>query len=377
MFALGAGVALGSMASATAASALETNAAGPAAKPAPRTLAASRVVRNGRLSVRRTDFPVTHLGLTWPSGSAHVRVRTSAGWTTWRNLDGCGGAPDGPGQPAMSALVVVPAAVAYEVAVAGGRTAQVTELNTVDGPALPSSAIVAAPLPPWATLADYWLSYLSRAAWGADESLRFRNEVETWPAEYFPPQALTVHHQGDASGNDDPNPAATVRAIYFYQAITQDWGDIGYHLLIDEAGRVYEGRWSGAPGRPVFAEGKRLLVTTGAHAQGYNTGNVGVCLLGRFTNTQPTPAARGALVKALAWLAHTCELDPLGTTHYVNPVNGMTADVNVISGHRNWGATECPGDAFYPQLPGVRTDVSRVRRLTGRWRPPIPRPPSG
>ena len=63
-------------------------------------------------------------------------------------------------------------------------------------------------------------------------------------------QTLTVHHT--VTANTDPDPAATVRAIYFFHCITEDFGDIGYHLLIDQAGTVYEGRYSGPDPVPVF-----------------------------------------------------------------------------------------------------------------------------
>jgi len=67
---------------------------------------------------------------------------------------------------------------------------------------------------------------------------------------FFDVQTLTVHHTFTA--NDDPNPAATVRAIYFFHTVTQDFGDVGYHLLIDGFGAVYEGRWSDPDRIPVL-----------------------------------------------------------------------------------------------------------------------------
>ena len=82
------------------------------------------------------------------------------------------------------------------------------------------------------------LCYYSRAAWGADESLRVPN-----PPAFFPVQTLTVHHT--VSPNDDPDPAATVRAIYAQHVVANGFDDIGYQLLIDARGCVYEGRCVG------------------------------------------------------------------------------------------------------------------------------------
>jgi hypothetical protein len=83
------------------------------------------------------------------------------------------------------------------------------------------------------------------------------------------------------------------------------------------------------------------------------------------------------LTKVLAALAVITRLNPTGTTHYVSPVNGNEGTLRTIVGHRNWhaanadaGATECPGNTFYPLLAGIRGDVGRLVRATPnavRW----------
>ncbi len=205
-------------------------------------------------------------------------------------------------------------------------------------------------------------AYLRRADWGADESFRFDpSGNEIFPPAYFAVQTLTVHHT--VTANADADPAATVRAIYFDQAVTQDFGDIGYHLLIDGSGAVYEGRYSGVDADPVFGPrrvGPRPSMVNAAHVGGFNAGNVGIALLGDLTNSQPTAAARMALVRVLAVLASAVDLDPLGTTDYVNPISGATKTVPTIAGHRDWAATQCPGNTFYPFLNQVRTDVAAL-----------------
>lgn len=58
-----------------------------------------------------------------------------------------------------------------------------------------------------------------------------------------------------------------------YQNLHMDdrgWWDIGYSFLIGEDGNVYEGRgWN----------------YVGAHAPGYNTQSIGICVLGDFSGT--------------------------------------------------------------------------------------------
>ena len=179
---------------------------------------------------------------------------------------------------------------------------------------------------------------------------------------YFPVQALTVHHT--ATANDDPDPAATVRAIYAQHVVANGFADIGYQLLVDERGCVYEGRASGEDGLPVFAglplPGQPLLAVNGAHAVGFNAGNVGVALLGDFTDRAPTSQALRALVGVLAALSFVSGLDPAGQVEYVNPISGATLTVDAIAGHRDWNPTECPGDRLYELLPDVRARVARL-----------------
>jgi len=255
---------------------------------------------------------------------------------------------------------------AVGIGVAGNANAAVVR-SAARAPTGLGAAVFGMPLPDGTTVP---VTYLSRAAWGADESLRFNGGVEIWPAEFYPAQALTVHHSGFMQPN--PDQAARVRAIYNSHAVVQGWGDIGYHLLIDDAGAVYEGRWSGADGVPVFGPDgapTSSLVTTAGHALGYNVGNIGVCLIGDFTTGTPTAAAQTALVNVLAGLARICAIDPTGLISYVNPVNGYTRSVRGVSGHRDWNPTACPGNAFYPVLDDIRSRTAALLPATPRVRP--------
>jgi hypothetical protein len=349
----------------------------------PRTIAARADVTAGRLRVTKSEFGLSHLGVAWSGAPAQVRVSTAAGWSGWQTVQDCGCGRDGVTDLPANTVLTVPGATGFDVSGA----ARVVQFNTVDGPVRTQAAAVAAGVP----LIDGTtvpVPYLSRAAWGADESLRFKNGVEFWPPEYYPTQTLTVHHT--AGANNDPNPAATVRAIYHDQAIVRDWGDIGYHFMIDQAGQVYQGRYTGTSALPGFwpqvgVDG-RPLMGVGAHVKGYNAGNVGICLMGDLTSQQPTAAARNSLVLLLAGLWRVCRLNPLGTTAYVDPVSGASRTGATISGHRDWAATACPGDAFYPNLRSVVADAAQIigpaprtsppRASTAATRPPL-EPPTG
>lgn len=195
---------------------------------------------------------------------------------------------------------------------------------------------------------------ISRSGWGCDESLM------TWSPAFYPVQKLICHHT--ATQNHDPDPAATMRSIYYYHAVTQGWGDIGYNFLVDESGRIYEGRYSRSypPNQYPNGEDSAGRGVTGAHAYQYNSGTVGIALLGTLTNQDATGAARASLEQMLAWKAATHTIDPKRTSTYTNPVTGARTTFPNIAGHLDVNATECPGGAFYQTLPTIRTDVAAM-----------------
>ena len=326
----------------TAAMGVGTASATPA-RGVPRTLA-----QQAGAGVVRTGFPAEYVGVRWAGPESVLRMRfadRTGAFGPWQRIAaGCaGGAGDAvPVAETRSALVPAGGARAYEIDPAARATS--VALNCGEGRGSVARA---------GELAD--CVYLNRAAWGADESLRFdETGAERFPPTYWPVQTVTVHHT--ATGNDDPDPAARVRAIYRYQTIDEDFGDIGYHFLIDEAGRVYEGRWSGTDGLPGFNKSGSMV--NAAHVGGFNAGNVGIALIGTFTSRQPTAAARESLTKLLAAICDWRGVDPLARVNYVNPISGATRTVAAIPGHRDWAATLCPGDLLAGALAAIRREVA-------------------
>jgi putative cell wall-binding protein len=229
------------------------------------------------------------------------------------------------------------------------------EVGVADPPS--SSALAATGQPP----------IITRAEWGANESLRFTSQgLEMWPRVFEPVQKIVIHHS--AGSNYDPNPAATVRAIMHLDAITKGWSDMGYNFLIDNVGHIYEGRYSRAyaPGEIPTGEDEAGRLVTGAHARHFNSGIAGIVLLGNYVDRDITPATRAALVSLVAWLAERHGLDPLGAGLYVNPITGEGKWLPNIIGHRNVSQTACPGGVFYGTLPSVRQAVAaRIAATTG------------
>jgi len=351
------------------AAALSAPAGAQAATTEPATLARTAAVDDRAVApALRIDF----LGVHWrgkASAAGAVRFRRTGRWGRWHALHRGDIRP--PGRFA-SELVAARRATAYQVrAPAGARDVRAVAINTTDGPPRPlvrrSAAGAGAGQPP-AGGPFAPLCLRDRAGWHADESLRFDaagNEV--WPPVFFAVQRLTVHHTAIEHGGADH--AAVVRAIYRYHAVDLGWGDIGYQLLIDDDGCVYEGRSSGADGVPVFPgppQPGAALAVNGGHVFGFNPGNVGVALIGGFTDAAPSRAALRSLTRTLAVLAVIGGLDPLATGTYVNPLTGATLQTATISGHRDWLATECPGEQLYALLPEIRR---RVATLVAGTRP--------
>ena len=99
-----------------------------------------------------------------------------------------------------------------------------------------------------------------------------------------------VHHTAGSNSYSKSQSASIVRAIELYHVQGNGWNDIGYNFLVDKYGQIFEGRYGGID-----------QAVVGAHAQGFNTGSVGIALIGDYTSTSITPAARAALVSLIAW----------------------------------------------------------------------------
>ena len=112
----------------------------------------------------------------------------------------------------------------------------------------------------------------------------------------------TIHHTATSANN----PAERVRAIDADHR-SRGWDGIGYHFLVAEDGTVFSGR---------------PLDRQGAHVRGENEGNLGIALIGNYTDRPPPEAALAFVRRLLAtW--------------------GFGPDA--VYFHRDLAATECPG----------------------------------
>jgi hypothetical protein len=332
----------------------------------PRTLAAVRSLGAlaGPAAPVNPAFPVDFLVVSWTDGDRPtVRFRYGADWEAWSRVP----LDDVPttGGRTFSALVSGDSADAYQVR-GDSADVDVLAINTTDGPRelrwRQPQAQATVPQP----------ALISRPQWGADESLRFNGTTEKCTRTFYPTQKLVVHHT--VTSNADPDPAATVRAIYYDHVVNRDFCDIAYNFLIDAQGHIYKGRYSGpqntASQDTLTGENAQGYGVTGAHTGGYNSGTLGVAILGTFTSTPIPTAARQALVRQLAWEADHHGLDPLATSLYRNPESAVTKANPNISGHRDWTATQCPGETLYKRLPSIRQEVAAVIGAPVDTKPP-------
>ncbi len=306
-----------------------------------------------------------------------VRFLVDGRWTAWQSLDLDGAQAEG---QFTGSLIAVDHATAYQVRnlPKGAHNWRAAAINTTDGPveAVPAQA---------ASEAHAVATCRSRKDWGADESITgwAKGDVR----EFFPAQVMTVHHTA-TSNTSTQDYSATMRAILTYHVKSNGWSDIGYQYLVDRNGIVYEGRSAGSTvscldgggdGSDFAHQAGTGNIVTGAHVGTYNSGNIGVALLGCFnasggcTGDTTVPAGSvGGLESLLADLADRHSLTPMGTVEYVNPVTQLEATMPTITTHQDWpsAATACPGDNLHPQLPTIREAVAQLSAPRRRRFPP-------
>ncbi|WP_432831569.1 N-acetylmuramoyl-L-alanine amidase [Dactylosporangium sp. CA-092794] len=209
-----------------------------------------------------------------------------------------------------------------------------------------------------------------RAAWGANERLM------DWRPQYASyVKAVAVHHTATTNDYTESDVPKILRSIYQYQTVSRGWGDIGYNVLVDRFGRLWEGR-SGGLARPVV----------GAQAGGFNTGTAGIAMIGDYRTTPVPPAVVESAARYTAWkLSLSQAIDPRGSVALTGGGStsrypaGTTVTVPRVFPHRQTNPTECPGARGLDALPLIRARAGEllgdlvkpgtVRALMAAYRP--------
>ena len=215
--------------------------------------------------------------------------------------------------------------------------------------AAPAAAPAAVPVvEPAATTANGLpVAVTTRAEWGANASYM------SWDPEYARAGHVVVHHTAGTNSYSAGQSASIVRGIYYYHAVTLDWGDIGYNFLVDKFGTVFEGR-SGSVAAPAGT------MSIGAHARGVNTGTMGISMMGDYSTVSPSDAQLSSVGKMAGWFLKRAGIsDVTGwaglhvwTTERYQA--GSTISMPRILGHRDVGYTTCPGNVGYSKVGAIR-----------------------
>lgn len=250
------------------------------------------------------------------------------------------------------------AAAGAACTVTGVGGALVLAILTRDAPqiaVLPTTASLPSPAPTAEVPTPVPPPIVSREEWGGlppdhaaenEPGLYSPDNIEGWYTYSGPLadayQTLVIHHSVIYHGND----LATMRAIQTLHRNDRGWADIGYHYLVGRNGTIYAAR---------------PLNVRGIHVARYNTGSVGVCLLGNFVNESLTEEQRVSTLLICQWL--TLVLPNM--TH--------------LAGHREFNPeTQCPGENLTQFLDDAATWLN-LQRGVGGYKPPVdatPVPPA-
>lgn len=145
------------------------------------------------------------------------------------------------------------------------------------------------------------------------------------------PKRLTFHHTAGRRTSTLQESLDEVRFIQDFHQNGRGWNDIGYHYLIDTAGRVFQGRPENV---------------SGAHVRGGNSGNVGVSLMAYHHEPKLDPLVPEELASLQALLL-ALSID-----------YGIPAEE--LRGHRDFGSgTSCPGDLAYVKREELRETLRK------------------
>ncbi len=192
---------------------------------------------------------------------------------------------------------------------------------------------------------------ITRAQWGADESIRKPVDFNTTV------KAMVIHHTDTTNSYTTLAQAEQqVRAVYAFHVEGRGWSDIGYNFVVDRFGHIFEGR-----------AGSITKSVLGAHTGGFNTYTMGVAALGTFTTAAPPAAMVSSIAQVVAWKMSQYGANVNGTVSLRSSGGGTSrypagtvVTVPTVTGHRTFGATECPGDALWAQLGSIRSQAAAI-----------------
>ena len=322
--------------------------------------------RSAVLTSPRATSSFSTIGVTWRAGTAaagtvvQARTHTGGQWSAWSDLDvvDAPGAGDRPNASASGGLVhrdgtepsYVGPSDGYQVQVSSpsGRSPADVQVVAVDPGTSPADATAASGegVPASSASAEASQPTInSRASWGANEALR-----NCGPDYMSTVKAVVVHHTVSANGYSSSAVPSMIRGIYAYHTNGLGWCDIGYNVVVDRFGRLWEGRFGGLS-RPVMS----------AATGGFNTYTSAISALGNFDTASAPAAMVDAIARFASWKLGLHRVNPAARTSLVSgggPYTGYPAGrvvgLPTIFGHRDSNLTACPGRYLYAQMATIR-----------------------
>jgi hypothetical protein len=312
------------------------------------------------------------VGFTWDVPAAvELRVRgerQDGTWTDWVDLDSS--TDEGPDRSEAASIGTVgPAWLGHdlrsvEVHLGAGAVDHLVMHEIDSEPAAPSgigpSSASALPAPP---------PIITRAQWGADESWRSVNAGCGTPNIAENARYVILHHTAGSNDYQPSDSAALVRGIYNFHVFGNGWCDIAYNFLVDKYGQIFEGRFGGI-----------FHAVIGGHTGGFNTGSIGVSVLGDLSSVPLSDAAYTSIVSLLTFKMGHHGIDPWGTTDVMTVSHpssrypaGQLIRVQTVTAHGDLSTTGCPG-RLRERISSIRSAVAagiasndRDVRLVADW----------
>lgn len=317
----------------------------------------------------RATTPTVHLpiradlvGATWSGRATAIELRAQGPdrrWSGWVELHAGQDGPDAAsreGRAARSARRTV----SSPIWVGAADRVQVRAHDGVQPRSLRIVAInatgTATARERFATRAAHSAAWVLGAGQERAEAIPYATGLRTRAAwQAAPPKAdpaiaeeglkgVVIHHTAGTNRYACSQVPAILRGIQRYHMRSNGWNDIGYNFLVDACGGIWEGRAGGAT---------RAVI--GAHSSGFNTATAGIALIGNHGVARPTPPARAALNRIVAWRMDVAHVKP--TSRMVLEARsgdkfpiGSRVSVRAVSGHRDLFPTSCPGALQYGVL---------------------------
>lgn len=304
-------------------------------------------------------------------GAVRVRSHDADGWTGWVELhaDPTHAPDDATALRTVVGPVWVGDADLVEVDVEHGALAGLTvHALRIDDPPAGGSPFGAEP----AAAAVAQPGIVPRASWGAAPYISGRNGCTQPSAARV--RFAVLHHTVTTNAYSSAETDDQIRSVQHIHQNLEGYCDIAYNFVVDRFGRIWEGRAGGVD---------RGII--GGHAKGFNTGSVGVVLLGQHhpgaspPSASVAPAARDAVVNLLRWKFALHGVDARARVSVTSQCDtstgpcrypaGRVVALPTIVGHRDVQLTACPGDLAQPIVSAIRGTVADVVNTSGPFHP--------